>query len=608
MRCTSNSPEYTVILEPGSYFLRIGRAVDAVPKKLPHCIARRVKSQRQHLRRSVNKGYRAHHGSVSKNTVVSSFIEQHFGITPPKPTDDAVVSWRPLSTLPSANQNSFSWEDCGHEEKEFLVLNDALTVSSNEEYRLTWPFKCGFMQQDHNYSAVLQDLEDIWSGACEKYLGIPRSNIPLYRVILIIGDVFRRTEIRHIVDVLLLRLRFGHLLVHQSGVCATYNLGISTACVVDVGDQKTSVSCIEDGVSHPDTRVTLAVGRRSVLHVFHQLISSSLRKNGIESTCFELQCPDDFDALSSCLRDAELATTEVLSQQDSERVTRELISPISHCVTVSLACPRLRKQCSNLPISVHTVLYSNLLPFSSIASVAEKLVATGKSGTYYECQTPSLDASQPDDPFDDLYVSLTARERRKRNLGQSNVAADANATEVTVDTKLERDETDIGDLPMQPMSHQPKDLSETFGSLAQSVWWSVCQCANLATSQIPTDTINPTASVSQTAVDEIRRRLLSCILLVGGGVCDLGGHFIRRWLVKELEELLEKNSAASAAPIEGLSRPTLEVILRPDLADAAWCGARLLLTTESINDLWFAPPEWRRLGSRLIREKAPFFW
>lgn len=32
--------------------------------------------------------------------------------------------------------------------------------------------------------------------------------------------------------------------------------GLGYACVVDVGDQKTSVSCVEDGISHPSTRVS----------------------------------------------------------------------------------------------------------------------------------------------------------------------------------------------------------------------------------------------------------------------------------------------------------------------------------------------------------------
>lgn len=44
------------------------------------------------------------------------------------------------------------------------------------------------------------------------------------------------------------------IVVHQESVCATFGSGLSSACIVDVGDQKTSVCCVEDGVSHRNTR------------------------------------------------------------------------------------------------------------------------------------------------------------------------------------------------------------------------------------------------------------------------------------------------------------------------------------------------------------------
>ncbi|UYV65723.1 ACTR8 [Cordylochernes scorpioides] len=40
----------------------------------------------------------------------------------------------------------------------------------------------------------------------------------------------------------------------QESVCATFGAGLSTACVVDVGDQKISVACVEDGISHRSSR------------------------------------------------------------------------------------------------------------------------------------------------------------------------------------------------------------------------------------------------------------------------------------------------------------------------------------------------------------------
>lgn len=41
----------------------------------------------------------------------------------------------------------------------------------------------------------------------------------------------------------------------QDHVAATFGAGLGAACVVDLGDQKTSVSCVEDALSQRATRV-----------------------------------------------------------------------------------------------------------------------------------------------------------------------------------------------------------------------------------------------------------------------------------------------------------------------------------------------------------------
>lgn len=43
-------------------------------------------------------------------------------------------------------------------------------------------------------------------------------------------------------------------------VAATFGSGLGYACVVDVGHGKTSVSCVEDGISQSNTRIRLRYG------------------------------------------------------------------------------------------------------------------------------------------------------------------------------------------------------------------------------------------------------------------------------------------------------------------------------------------------------------
>ena len=40
----------------------------------------------------------------------------------------------------------------------------------------------------------------------------------------------------------------------QESICATFGAGISTACVIDIGASKTSITCVEEGLILPETR------------------------------------------------------------------------------------------------------------------------------------------------------------------------------------------------------------------------------------------------------------------------------------------------------------------------------------------------------------------
>lgn len=87
-----------------------------------------------------------------------------------------------------------------------------------------------------------------------------------------IPDVYNRAHLREMMTLLLIRLGFGSCFLVQDHVAATFGAGLGYACVVDVGDQKTSVSCVEDGISHPATRVRLEYGGADVTQTFHWLL------------------------------------------------------------------------------------------------------------------------------------------------------------------------------------------------------------------------------------------------------------------------------------------------------------------------------------------------
>lgn len=76
-----------------------------------------------------------------------------------------------------------------------------------------------------------------------------------YRAVLVIPDIYNRLFLKELVGLLLIQLGFGGCFLLQDHVAATFGAGLGAACVVDLGDQKTSVSCVEDALSQRATRV-----------------------------------------------------------------------------------------------------------------------------------------------------------------------------------------------------------------------------------------------------------------------------------------------------------------------------------------------------------------
>lgn len=70
-----------------------------------------------------------------------------------------------------------------------------------------------------------------------------------------IPDIYNRLFLKELVNLLLNQLGFGGCFLLQDHVAATFGAGLGAACVVDLGDQKTSVSCVEDALSQRATRV-----------------------------------------------------------------------------------------------------------------------------------------------------------------------------------------------------------------------------------------------------------------------------------------------------------------------------------------------------------------
>lgn len=91
-------------------------------------------------------------------------------------------------------------------------------------------------------------------------------------VVYVIPDLFDRWELMELTEMLMTRMGFAKLTFMQESVASSFGGIQPSSCVVDIGDQKTSVALVEDGLVLPESRMVLPYGcadmQRVLLYLF----------------------------------------------------------------------------------------------------------------------------------------------------------------------------------------------------------------------------------------------------------------------------------------------------------------------------------------------------
>ncbi|KAJ4722641.1 actin-related protein 9 [Melia azedarach] len=301
-----------VVINPGSANVRIGLAQHDAPLNVPHCIARRTNqvpkrnvidqmlnsqvTTTQHMERE--KSY-DNIASLLKIPFLDEEIANNSfpqkmgrvdGYNSQNSKRDVAFSWTNIyekeSTSSSALEGSSSMnksitiESTGQHEttytmelnsseqkfREFICGEEALRISPTEPYCLHRPIRRGHLNISEHYpmQQVLEDLYAIWDWILTDKLFISHSERNLYSAILVVPETFDNREIKEMLSIVLRDLHFSSAVVHQEGLAAVFGNGLSTACVVNMGAQVTSVVCVEDGVALPNTEKTLSFGGEDI--------------------------------------------------------------------------------------------------------------------------------------------------------------------------------------------------------------------------------------------------------------------------------------------------------------------------------------------------------
>ncbi|ODN84742.1 hypothetical protein L202_00622 [Cryptococcus amylolentus CBS 6039] len=302
-----------LIIHPGSRNLRIGLASSYYPREVPNCIARpttavnasganpvpALGSRVKKIRSEGNK-------KRKREEVQSQDVSMDGGEEAPvDPVIEPIgylrdylrnrlvqerltTDWRDTTRVKAANAKTkpellpehndpyrVDWTE--PEGKPFFIGNDALRLPENAGYTTRFPILHRTLnRRDWSSSqSLLDDISAILTTALLTELEIPPSKYSEYSVLFIVPDHGDRIYVQEMTHLILKVLGFKAIAVQQEAYCAIFGAGMSSACVVDIGAQQTSVTCVDEAVLQPETRMKLHYGGDDITSSLAHLLEQS---------------------------------------------------------------------------------------------------------------------------------------------------------------------------------------------------------------------------------------------------------------------------------------------------------------------------------------------
>ncbi|XP_065564807.1 actin-related protein 8-like isoform X3 [Artemia franciscana] len=207
----------------------------------------------------------------------------------------------------------------------------------------------------------------------------------VYKAVLVIPDIYNRQHLKELTNLLLVRLGFASCFLVQDHVCATAGSGVPTACVIDIGDQKTSVSCVDECVSIKQSRMKMEYGGSDITQAFFWL----LRRAAFPVKPCKPSDPVDAMILTQLKEDYCHLNMDISGIRD---VSVTVDRPESMCRRYRF---KLADECIIAPLGLF---------FPSLFSLTERHCETKGQPRYQH---------QAEDPHDMLYIRETGRRGKK---------------------------------------------------------------------------------------------------------------------------------------------------------------------------------------------------
>ena len=158
----------------------------------------------------------------------------------------------------------------------YYTGQEALRIpdDSTPRYKLFWPLQRGWYNEAayDNKNALYEDISIIIEEAIKSQLNLTKKDWASYSCVFVIPDLYERNYVIQILESLLLNIGIGKVCFIQESLAATFGAGFTSACVVDIGAQKTSICCVEEGMCIENSRVNVKIGGADVTETFMRMM------------------------------------------------------------------------------------------------------------------------------------------------------------------------------------------------------------------------------------------------------------------------------------------------------------------------------------------------
>ncbi|KAJ2158242.1 actin-like protein arp8 [Coemansia sp. RSA 552] len=639
--------ENVIVIHPGSRWLRIGRASDAVPREVPHVIARRFTARPQPETTAVptstsepasgsagvvplkpetanepsnselgpgplsgrsnemDMDQRESSSSSSSDESVEvageqtpmdatlgmlrSALKQHQRLSKRKTPPNArsqVLTYNRQATMESIQDHNdpfrVEWIATSEIPRDHVIGEKALRIADPDKFVVRYPLCRGHFNIDDYASTeeVLGDLETIWTEAIETELGITRGQISGYGAMLVIPDLYSQPEVVLMAEMLLRRMGFSHLLLQQSSALVTFGAGFSSACVVDVGAQKTSVCCVEDGYCAQESRVSVMYGGDDITRFLFAMF---------ERAQFPYQ-------EASLVRMYDWAMLNELR----ERFCTVNLSDVNirlHSFFVRQPTQNTRKysfKTYDEPYQAPLCLFYPSVMDSALPDYSHSFFSAAYPGLRANAAKPS---EVPPTPTQ--FGILPSRAVETTEARNDPPTAPATVPATAPGTPDMRSQS-AAPSSVSTKERQPDDLP-----IAATVALQPVATVTYVSDPEAQDTRMPldaaiTHSIAHAGSIDRARKLYTSIVIVGGGVSFISG----------FDDLL-------ASRLIHMRPAFLQSVERADIVSAprdldprvlAWKGGAVLSRLECAREMWVSAQDWADFGPRMLRDRVLFPW